>query len=85
VLWTIHDFLGYDVITRVAHQGFVACPICGLDFRGEHSIKLRKMVYTHTQRWWPNGHLYRYEGMKDNFTRQLETRMKPKVVIAQKN
>jgi hypothetical protein len=67
VLWTIHNFLRYGVIDGVTHQGFVAFPICGPYFRGEHSIKLGKMVYTHTQRWLPIGHSYRCEGTKDNF------------------
>jgi hypothetical protein len=67
MLWTIHDFPGYGVVAMVTHQGFVVCPICGLDFRGEHFIELGKMVYTQTQRWLPNEHPYRSEGMKDNF------------------
>ena len=42
LLWTIHDFPGYGTVAGVAHQGYVACPICGPDFRGEHSIELGK-------------------------------------------
>jgi hypothetical protein len=28
LLWTIHDFLGYGCVVGVAHQRYVACPIC---------------------------------------------------------
>jgi hypothetical protein len=82
MLWTIHDFLGYGVVTGVAHHGFDVCPICGLDFKGEYLIELRKMTYTQRQRWLSIGHPYRSEGTKYNFIGQLETCMRPKVVIA---
>jgi hypothetical protein len=49
LLWTIHDFSGYGCIVGVAHQGYVACPICGLEFRGEDSIELGKQTYTAMQ------------------------------------
>ena len=32
LLWTIHDFLGYGTVAGVAHQCYVACPVCGPDF-----------------------------------------------------
>jgi hypothetical protein len=35
LIWTIHDFLGYGIVVGVAHQGFVACLICGPRFKGE--------------------------------------------------
>jgi hypothetical protein len=48
LLWTIHDFPSYDCVVWVAHQGYATCPICGLEFKGEHSIKLGKQTYTTT-------------------------------------
>jgi hypothetical protein len=42
LICTIHDFLGYGIVARVAQQGFVACLICGFGFKGEHSMELRK-------------------------------------------
>jgi hypothetical protein len=27
IFWTIHDFLGYNTLAIVAHQGYVACLI----------------------------------------------------------
>jgi hypothetical protein len=46
LLWIMHDFLGYGTIVGVAHQGYVACPFCGLEVRGEHSIELGKQTST---------------------------------------
>ena len=54
LLWTIHNFLGYGTITGVAHQGYVACPMCGLGFRSEHSTELGKLTYMDTRRWLPH-------------------------------
>lgn len=33
LLWTIHNFPGYGTVAGVAHQGYVACPVCGPDLR----------------------------------------------------
>lgn len=48
VLWTIHNS-GYVVFVGVAHQGHVACPVCGPCFKGEHSLKIGKQTYTNTK------------------------------------
>ncbi len=59
LLWTIDDFPNYGCVVRVAHQGYVACPICGLEFKGEDSIELGKQTYIAMQRWLPEGHPYK--------------------------
>ena len=48
LLWTIHDYPGYGTVAGGAHQGYVACLVCGPDFRGEHSLELGKQTYTDT-------------------------------------
>ncbi len=83
VLWTIHDFLGYGVVVGVSHQGYNACPICGLDFKGEHFVEPKKMTYICTCRWLPNGHPYRSARMKGHFNGQLETHSRRKSIIAE--
>jgi hypothetical protein len=45
LFWTIHDFSDYGCVVGVAHQGYATCPICGLEFKGEHSIELGKQTY----------------------------------------
>ncbi len=42
LLWTIHEFLRYGIVVGVTHQGYVACPICKLEFKVQHSMELRK-------------------------------------------
>jgi hypothetical protein len=31
LMWMIHDFLAYGLVVGCVHQGYKACPICGLD------------------------------------------------------
>jgi len=59
LLWTIHDFPSYGIFAKVAHQGYATCPICGLDFKGEHFVELGKQTYTKTRQWLPKKHPYR--------------------------
>jgi hypothetical protein len=51
LLWTIHDFPSYGTMVGMAHQGYVACSICGLYFKGEHFVELGKHTYIQTRRW----------------------------------
>jgi hypothetical protein len=51
LLWIIHDFLGYGVVVKIAHQRFATCPICDSNFRGEHYWELGNLTYTQTHRW----------------------------------
>ena len=83
LLWTIHDFPGYGTVAGVAHQGYVACPVCGPDFRGEHSIELGKQTYTDTRRWLPPDDPWRASRMKDHFNNREEGRGPPRVVTAE--
>jgi hypothetical protein len=80
LLWTIHDFPGYGTVAGVTHQGYVACPVCGPDFRGEHSIELGKCTYTDTRRWLPRDDPWRSSGMNDHFNGMAEERGPPRVV-----
>jgi hypothetical protein len=81
LLWTIHDFPGYGTVARVAHQGFVTCPICGPKFRGEHLMELNKQTYTGTHQWLPKGHPYKSMKMFNHFNGQLKTYLRFKFVI----
>ena len=80
LLWTIHDFPGYGTVAGVAHQGYAACPVCGPQFKGEHSVELGKQTYTDTRRWLPHDHPWRSPTMKDHFNGRNEFRGKPDVV-----
>ena len=82
LLWTIHDFLGYGTVAGVAHQGYATCPVCGPQFKGDHSVKLGKQTYTDTRRWLPHDDQWRSTRMKDHFNGCVEDRAKPTVVTA---
>ena len=83
LLWTIQDFTGYGTVASVAHQGYVACPVCGQHFKGEHSVELGKQTYTDTRRWLPHDDPWRSPSMKDHFNGCEEERGKPNVVTAE--
>jgi hypothetical protein len=59
LMWIIHDFLTYGLVAGCVHQGYKACPICGLDLITCHSMKLGKVVYEGSHRWLVRGHPYR--------------------------
>ncbi len=82
LIWTIHNFPWYGIVARVAHQGFVTCPICGPKFKEEHLVELWKQTYIGTCRWLPKRHPYKTTRMKDHFNGHLETCPNPKIVIA---
>ena len=83
VFWTIHDFPGYGTVAGVAHQGYAACPICGPQFKGEHSVELGKQTYTDTRRWLPHNDPWRSTAMNALFNGREEDREKPTAVTAE--
>jgi hypothetical protein len=40
VIWTIHDYPGYGLLSGCAYQGYKACPLCGLDITSRYSKPL---------------------------------------------
>ena len=80
LLWTIHDFLGYGTVGGFSHQGYAACPWCGVHLGAEHSTELGKCTYGGTRRWLLEDHPYRSERMKDHFNGAQETRSKPPAI-----
>jgi hypothetical protein len=83
LLWIIHNFPGCRTVVGVAHQGYIACQMCGPDFRGEHSIELGKQTYTDTRRWLPHDDPWRSARIKDNFDGCIEERGPPTVFTAE--
>ena len=72
LLWTIHDFPGYDTVGGFTHQGYAACPWCGSQLGGQHLVELGKQTYGGTRRWLPEDHPYRSEEMKIHFNGEME-------------
>ena len=42
LLWTIHNFPGYGTVGGFSHQGYAACPWCGMNLGDEHLVELGK-------------------------------------------
>ncbi len=58
-MWTIHDFLGYDLVFGCQHQGHKTCPPCGSGTTSRRSKELGKVVFEGNQRWLNQNHPYK--------------------------
>ncbi len=77
VLWTINDFLEYDLLSGCVHQGYVACPMCGPQTTYQHSRSLRKVVYIDHRRWLRHRHLYQMPYFNNAFDGGTKNRDPP--------
>jgi hypothetical protein len=66
-----------------SHQGYAACPWCGLDLGTEHLVELGKQTYGGTRLWLPKQHAYRGVHMQGHFNGKAESRTKPRAVSVQ--
>ena len=83
LLWTIHDFPGYGTVGGFSHQGYAACPWCGIELGAEHSMELGKCTYGGIRRWLPNDHPFKSQEMQDHFNGAQKTRAKPRAVTVE--
>jgi hypothetical protein len=58
LMWTFHDFPTYGLVAGCVHQGYKACPTCGLGLIACHSLELGKVVYERSHQWLARGHPY---------------------------
>jgi hypothetical protein len=82
LMWTIHDYLTYGLVSRSVHQGYKACATCGLDINSRHFIELGKVVYEGSCRWLARYHPYRRNQNLAHFNGKEEQRSKPQPIIA---
>lgn len=60
LMWTLHDFPGYGLVSGLATKGFKGCPICGPNTVSRYSKVLRKNVYCNChRRYLPADHYFR--------------------------
>ena len=52
LMWTLHDFPAYGLISGLTTKGFKACPVCGPHTKSRRSKVLRKNVYCNCHRWY---------------------------------
>jgi hypothetical protein len=71
LIWTIHDFPGYETVGGFEHQGFATCPCCGEALGTEHSTELGKQTYEGCRRRLPMNHIFRSDSVKDHFNGQI--------------
>lgn len=60
LLWSIHDFPAYGLVSGCVTKGFRGCPVCGPATKSGRSHALKKCVYDDQHRkWLPEDHPYR--------------------------
>ena len=60
LLWTLHDFPAYGLISGLTTKGFKACPVCGPHTISRRSKLLRKNIYCNChRRYLPQDHYFR--------------------------
>ena len=63
LLWTLHDFPAYGLISGLTTKGFKACPVCGPHTISRRSKLLRKNIYCSChRRYLPPDHYFRGAG-----------------------
>jgi hypothetical protein len=60
LMWTLHDFPAYGLISGLTTKGFKACPVCGPHTISRRSNFLRKNLYSNCHRMYlPEDHYFR--------------------------
>ena len=60
LMWTLHDFPAYGLISGLTTKGFKGCPVCGPHTISRRSSILRKNVYCNChRRYLPEDHYFR--------------------------
>ena len=75
LLWTIHDYPGYGLISGCATKGYQGCPVCGPQVDSRFSKSLRKTVFQGHRRYLPENHPFRF--MTESFNGKEDHRRKP--------
>jgi hypothetical protein len=78
LMWTIHDFLGYGLVSSCQHQGYKACPPCGSSIVSKWSKELGKAVFEGSRRCLRKDHPYKTHPNVAHFIGTEELRMKPR-------
>ena len=63
LMWTLHDFPAYGVVSGNVTKGYVGCPCCGEHTVSRRSIALKKNVYSCFQyrKWLSENHPLRFD------------------------
>lgn len=76
LLWLVHDFPAYGLLSGQQTKGYKGCPLCGEETCAEHSGVLGKMVYLGGRRFLDLQH--RFRNARRAFNGQTERMPQPK-------
>ncbi len=79
LMWTIHDFPDYVIISSCQHQGYTCLP-CGTDIVNRWSKELGKPIFQGSWRWLWINHPYRTYPNAKRFDGKKEVRGRPKTI-----
>lgn len=60
LMWTIHDYPGYGLISRCATKGYQGCPVCSPQCDSRFSKNLRKNIFQGHRRYLPANRPFRF-------------------------
>ncbi|KAL3676562.1 hypothetical protein R1sor_026510 [Riccia sorocarpa] len=66
MMWTMHDYPGYGIISGFQTKGYCACPTCAVDLPYSWLYQLRKVVYMEFSTFLPLDHPFRGVGEDRN-------------------
>ena len=59
LIWTIHDYPAYTLISGQTGKRYAGCPVCGEGTFAEHSTHAHKTVFLGNRRWLRGDHRWR--------------------------
>jgi hypothetical protein len=77
LMWTIHNFPGYGIVSGCQHQGYKACPPCGRAIVSRWSKELGKPMFKRSQQWLWRNHPYWLHPNIKHFNGKKEVRQRP--------
>ncbi|KAL3675367.1 hypothetical protein R1sor_025315 [Riccia sorocarpa] len=66
LMWTMHDYPGYEQVSGLQTKGYRACPTCAEGLPSAWSSHLRKIVYMNYSTFLPMDHPMRGSGVSRN-------------------
>lgn len=76
LMWTVHDFPAYGLVSGQTVKGYVACPVCGAETCSEYSRVLTKMIYMGSRRYLNPNH--RFRRSRSAFNNNIEDGQRPR-------
>jgi hypothetical protein len=84
LMWTIHDFPRYGLVSGCQHQGDKTCPPYGSRTTGRWSKELGKVVFEGNRRWLNQNHPYKIHPNTQHFNGHEELRGRSDIITTTK-